>query len=133
MLAVGNAGAAESSRCNTKPASPQSLMHSTDERSEAYLDEVLALGFGDQRLELRCGEGVHKSSLRHDQKQDLGACENGQLVGLQQQKKTELVFERVILTNGEPPASGALMGESDAAERYTIVVFLFCEGLVWTR
>lgn len=50
----------------------------------AYLDEVLALGLGHQRLQLRCGEGVDESSLRDDEQQHLGAGEDGQFVGLVQ-------------------------------------------------
>lgn len=48
----------------------------------AYLDQVLALCFGDQRLKLRGCESVHEASLGHDQQQDLGPCKNGQLVRL---------------------------------------------------
>jgi hypothetical protein len=32
-----------------------------------HLDEVLAFRFGDERLELRGGEGVDKAGLRDDQ------------------------------------------------------------------
>lgn len=46
------------------------------------LDEVLALGLGDQRLELRGGEGVDETGFRHDKQKDLSAGEDGQLVGL---------------------------------------------------
>ena len=41
-----------------------------------YLNEVLALGLGDKRLELGSGEGVHKASLGDDQEKHLGASKN---------------------------------------------------------
>ena len=47
-----------------------------------YLNQVLALGLCDERLKLGRGEGVDQPGFRHDQKQDLGACENRELVGL---------------------------------------------------
>lgn len=50
----------------------------------AYLDEVLALGLGDEGLQLRCREGVDEASLRDDEQQHLGAGEDGQFVGLVQ-------------------------------------------------
>jgi hypothetical protein len=40
----------------------------------AYLNEVLALGLCHEGLQLGCGEGVDKASLRHDEKQHLCAC-----------------------------------------------------------
>jgi len=43
------------------------------ERGAAYLDEVLALGLGHQRLQLGCGEGVDEARLGHDEQQHLGA------------------------------------------------------------
>lgn len=48
-----------------------------------YLDEVLAFGFGDERLEFGCCEGVDESGLGDDQQQDLGAGQDGQFVGLE--------------------------------------------------
>lgn len=51
--------------------------------AEAYLDEILALRLGDQRLQLWCSECVHKTGLRYDEEQDLCACQHGQLVGLE--------------------------------------------------
>lgn len=50
--------------------------------SAPYLNEILALRLGHKRLKLGCGEGVHQASLGHDQKQHLGASEDGQLVCL---------------------------------------------------
>ena len=47
-----------------------------------YLNQVLALGLCDERLELGRGEGVDQPGFRHDQEQDLGACQNRELVGL---------------------------------------------------
>lgn len=49
----------------------------------AYLDQILALSLGDERLKLGRGEGVNQSRLRHDQQQNLGACQDGQFVRLQ--------------------------------------------------
>jgi hypothetical protein len=48
----------------------------------AYLDEVLALGLGHQRLQLWCGEGVDEARLGHDEEQHLRAGQDRQLVGL---------------------------------------------------
>lgn len=48
----------------------------------AYLDQVLTLGLGHQRLQLGSGEGVDETSLGDDEQKDLGASEDGQLVGL---------------------------------------------------
>lgn len=47
-----------------------------------YLDEILALGLGDERLQLGGGEGVDETGLGDDKQQHLGAGEDGQLVGL---------------------------------------------------
>jgi hypothetical protein len=49
-----------------------------------YLDEILALGLGDKRLELRRREGIYQSSLRNNKQKDLGASQNGQFIGLLQ-------------------------------------------------
>ena len=48
----------------------------------AYLDQILPLGLCDERLQLGCGEGIHESSFRDDEKQNLGAGKDGQLVSL---------------------------------------------------
>jgi hypothetical protein len=48
----------------------------------ANLDQVLALGLGHQRLQLGRGEGVYQTRLGHDEQQDLGACQDRQLIGL---------------------------------------------------
>lgn len=48
----------------------------------SYLDEVLALGFGDQRLELGSGEGVDKSGLGDDEQKHLGASQDGEFIRL---------------------------------------------------
>jgi hypothetical protein len=42
-----------------------------------YLDEVLALGFGNEGLELRRGEGVDEAGFGHDKQQHLRAGEDG--------------------------------------------------------
>lgn len=47
-----------------------------------YLNEVLALGFGDERLELGCGEGVNETGFRDDQEEHLGAGKDRQFVRL---------------------------------------------------
>ena len=36
-------------------------------RTSAHLDEVFAFGLGDERLKLRCGEGVDETSLGDDE------------------------------------------------------------------
>lgn len=48
----------------------------------AHLNEVLAFWLGDQRLELRGGEGVDQTSLGDDEQQDLGTGQDGQFVSL---------------------------------------------------
>lgn len=53
-----------------------------DAAAVAYLDEVLALGLGDEWLQLGGREGVDKACLRHDQKQHLCTREHRQFVGL---------------------------------------------------
>ena len=53
----------------------------------SYLDEVLALCFCDKRLQLRGREGVDEPGLRHNEKEDLGASQDGQLVGLLQHRR----------------------------------------------
>ncbi len=47
-----------------------------------YLNEVLALGLGDQWLELGGGEGVDETGLGDDEEEHLSAGEDGQLVCL---------------------------------------------------
>ena len=49
---------------------------------DAYLNQVLALGLGDQWLKLGSGEGVDQTSLRDDQQEHLSAGEDGQFIGL---------------------------------------------------
>ena len=51
-------------------------------RVETRLNEVLALGLGDERLELGGGEGVHETGLGHDEQEHLRACECRELVRL---------------------------------------------------
>lgn len=36
-----------------------------------YLDQILALGLRDKRLQLGRGEGIHQARLRYDKKQNL--------------------------------------------------------------
>lgn len=47
-----------------------------------YLDEVLALGLGYERLEFGGCEGVDKAGFGHDEEEDLGAGEDGEFVCL---------------------------------------------------
>jgi hypothetical protein len=47
-----------------------------------YLDEILAFGLGDERLQLRGREGVHEAGFGDDEKEDLGASEDRELVSL---------------------------------------------------
>lgn len=56
------------------------------EGDTAYLDEILAFGFGYEWLEFRGGKGIDESGFRNDEKQDLGAGENRQLVSLESQR-----------------------------------------------
>lgn len=51
-------------------------------RVETCLDEVLALWLGDERLELRGGEGIDETCLGHDKEQNLRASEGRQFVCL---------------------------------------------------
>ena len=46
------------------------------------LNEVLAFGLRDQRLQLRRGERVDETGLGDDQEEDLGAGQDGEFVGL---------------------------------------------------
>ena len=48
----------------------------------AYLNQVLPLGFGDERLELRSCEGIDETGFRNDEKEDLGAGQDRQFVSL---------------------------------------------------
>lgn len=54
-------------------------------RDAPYLDQVLALGLGDQRLELGGREGVDQTGLRDDEEEDLRAGQDRQLVRLQRE------------------------------------------------
>ena len=49
---------------------------------ETGLDEIFALGLGDEGLELGGGEGVDEAGLGHDEQEDLGAGEGGEFVCL---------------------------------------------------
>lgn len=46
------------------------------------MDQILALWLGNQRLQLGCRESIHETSLGNHQEQDLGASQDGKLVGL---------------------------------------------------
>jgi hypothetical protein len=47
-----------------------------------YLNQILPFWFGDEWLQFRCGEGVDKPSLGHDEQKDLGASEDREFVCL---------------------------------------------------
>lgn len=47
-----------------------------------YLNQVLALSLGDQRLQFGSGESVDEAGLRDDQQENLSAGENRQLISL---------------------------------------------------
>ena len=49
---------------------------------EACLDKVLALGLGDEGLELGGGEGIDETCLGDDEEEDLCASEGGELICL---------------------------------------------------
>ena len=49
---------------------------------KTYLDEILALGLCDERLQLGRGECVDQARFGDDEKQNLGAGEDGELVSL---------------------------------------------------
>lgn len=42
----------------------------------AYLDQIFALGLGNERLELGSGEGINQARLGDDQQEDLSACQD---------------------------------------------------------
>lgn len=42
----------------------------------SYLDQILALGLGNQRLELRRRECIDEASFGHDEEEHLGACQD---------------------------------------------------------
>lgn len=45
----------------------------TRDRNPTYLDEVLALSLGDQRLEFRCRECIYQTRFGDDEEEYLGA------------------------------------------------------------
>lgn len=49
----------------------------------SYLNEILALRLGDERLELGGGEGVNQAGLGDDQQQNLRAGQDRQFIGLE--------------------------------------------------
>ena len=57
----------------------------TRSRVSAHLDQVLALGLGDERLELGSSEGVDQSGLGNDEKKHLGAGKDRKLICLKLQ------------------------------------------------
>lgn len=80
----------------------------------AYLDQVLALGLGHQRLELGSGEGVDETGLGDNEQKDLGASEDRQFVGLARtlsvkgaigSEAERHVASRVVRTSNDVPSS----------------------------
>ena len=51
-------------------------------RRAPYLDEILAFGLGDERLELGGGKGVDETGFGDHEEQNLGSGEHGELVSL---------------------------------------------------
>ena len=62
---------------------------------ETCLDEVLALGLCDERLELRSSEGVDEPGLRHNEQKDPGAGEGRELVRLGNATQRAKTGERI--------------------------------------
>lgn len=50
---------------------------------EAYLNQILAFGLGDEGLELGRGKSVNQTGFRHDEKQDLCSREDREFVSLE--------------------------------------------------
>ena len=59
------------------------------------LNEVLAFGLGDERLELRGSKGVYESGLGHDEQENLGASEGRELVRLGNATQRAKTGERI--------------------------------------
>jgi hypothetical protein len=59
-------------------------------RVKASLDEVLALGLGDERLELGGRKCVHEARLGDDEEEHLSASESREFVCLKRQKWSDL-------------------------------------------
>ena len=82
-------------------------------RVETRLDEVLALGLGDEGLELGSGECVHETGLGDDKEQHLGAGESGEFIRLYDAKrgtradtrKEDKDGGRMHVQNGYAPSS----------------------------
>ena len=49
---------------------------------ETRLNEILALRFGDEGLELWRCKGIHETRFRNNKKKDLCACQDGEFVCL---------------------------------------------------
>lgn len=67
----------------------------------AYLNQVLALSLSDERLELGRGECIHEARFRDDEEEDLGAGQNGELVGLEEEILTLATVKRMPLERGQ--------------------------------
>lgn len=64
-------------------------------RGNTHLDQVLAFGLGDERLEFRGREGVDEAGLRDDEQENLGASQDGQLVRLESETRRSAARLRV--------------------------------------
>lgn len=59
-----------------------------------YLNQVLPLFLGDERLELRCCKCVDKTSLGDNEKKHLRASEDGEFIGLDKESVGVLQSKR---------------------------------------
>lgn len=87
ILARGRVGRIQASLDGDRVSGDEALIdNSKVPTGETYLDQVLALSLGDQRLQLGGGESIDKAGLRHDQQQHLSASKNRQFIRLDLQK-----------------------------------------------
>ena len=84
------------------------------------MDEVLAFWFGHKRLELRCREGVDETGLGDDEKEDLGAGKDRQLVGLRDCVSDVLWTRRVLVSSHLLHDSRLALGEGDVTTRLVL-------------
>lgn len=77
-------------------------------RRGAYLNKVLALRLGDERLELGRGKSIDEASFGNDEKQHLGACQNRQFVSLEAG-----VSKKARTRDGDEAARQWRRGQSD--------------------
>lgn len=103
----------------------------------AYLDQILALSLGDERLKLGRGEGVNQARLRHDQQQNLGACQDGQFVRLQMERISWLAGCVLLGWSGKRAKTAVAISTVTRARAQSITFYrkqqkqLFLRG--WSR